>query len=191
MEKYDYTTVDVGSIVDRIPEASKDNLPFGLIKLDKLGTILEYNMAQASLAGIKKEDAIGKNFFLDLAVCTQRPEFFGRFKEGVDKGLLNTVFEFTFDLRMTPTRVRVHMVLVQQQVFLMVKKLGPAIQAVSVANAPRASAVAPHGGLPEREDSRVVDLDLSPVLELTDVKHATKQMKNNPSARIEDFVFRS
>ncbi len=190
MEKLDYTTVDVGSIVNRIPEKSKDRLPFGLIKLDKLGKILEYNMAQASLAGISREEAIGKNFFLDLAVCTQRPEFFGKFKEGVDKGFLNTVFEFTFDLRMTPTRVRVHMVLVQKDVYLMVKKLGPAVQAASVANAPRISSVAPHGGLPAREDTTQVDIDLSPILELGDVQEITQEMARNPTARIEDIVFK-
>jgi photoactive yellow protein len=190
MEKLNYTTVDVGSIVNRIPEESKDRLPFGLIKLDKLGKILEYNMAQASLAGISAKEAIGKNFFLDLAVCTQRPEFFGKFKEGVDRGILNTVFEFTFDLRMTPTRVRVHMVLVQQSVFLMVKKLGPAIQAASVAHAPSTSSVAPHGGLPAREDTKWVDADLSPILELKDVKKVTEAMKSNSSARVEDIVFK-
>jgi photoactive yellow protein len=190
MEKLNYTTVDVGSIVNRIPEESKDRLPFGLIKLDRLGKILEYNMAQASLAGISAKDAIGKNFFLDLAVCTQRPEFFGKFKEGVDKGVLNTVFEFTFDLRMTPTRVRVHMVLVQQSVFLMVKKLGPAIQAASVVHAPSTSSVAPHGGLPAREDTKWVDADLSPIFDLGEVKQSTKHALANPGTRVEDFVFK-
>jgi photoactive yellow protein len=185
MEIFRYETVDVGSIVNRIPEKSRNDLPFGLIKLDRSGKILEYNMAQASIAGIDPREAIGKNFFLDLAVCTQRPEFFGKFKEGVDKGQLNALFEFTFDMNMKPTRVRVHMVLAREYVFLMVKKLGPASETSSVAQAPPAAI--PEGGFPARADTRVVPIDLSPLLELREVQSAVVQAKTG-KGRVEDIV---
>lgn len=186
MEKFDYITVDVGSIVNRIPEKSKDNVPFGLIKLDKTGKVLEYNMAQAMIAGISPEQAIGQNFFLDLAVCTQRPEFFGKFKEGVDLGLLNTVFDFTFDLRMSPTRVRVHMVLVQGFVYLMVKKLNASTESQSVAKAGLVDFTVPAKGLESRPDTVLVDQSASPFFDFEDANRAAEHVKV-VGKRIEDF----
>jgi hypothetical protein len=35
---------------------------------------------------------LDKNFFREVASCTQAPEFYGKFHEGVDKKFLNTVF---------------------------------------------------------------------------------------------------
>lgn len=136
MEVWKYDSVDLSTIVNRIPDKVFDDLPFGLIKLDSLGKILEYNMAEAALTGFTPASVIGKNFFLEVATCTQTPEFYGRFREGVDKGLLNVQFDYLFDSEMIPTRVRVRMVKMNQHVWLMVTRLNVQGQAVDVARAP-------------------------------------------------------
>ncbi len=136
MEVWKYDSVDLSTIVNRIPDKVFDDLPFGLIKLDSLGKILEYNMAEAALTGFTPASVIGKNFFLEVATCTQTPEFYGRFREGVDKGLLNVQFDYLFDSEMIPTRVRVRMVKMNQHVWLMVTRLNLQGQAVDVARAP-------------------------------------------------------
>jgi photoactive yellow protein len=124
MEIWKYEDVDLNKIVDRVPEKERDQVPFGVIELDKLGTIITYNMAEAAISGLRPEEVIGKNFFLEVAECTQRPEFFGKFKEGVDKKFLNHIFDFTFQGIIEPTRVRVHMAYIQERVWLMVKRVG-------------------------------------------------------------------
>ena len=48
-------------------------------------------------------------FFDEIAPCTKRPEFYGRFRDGVEQGDLNTLFEYEFDYKMNPTKVKVHM----------------------------------------------------------------------------------
>jgi photoactive yellow protein len=167
MEQIKYETVDIGGMVNRIPEAAVDKLPFGLVKLDLDGKILQYNMAESSISGIAPADVIGKNFFLDVALCTQRPEFFGAFKEGVDKGFLNTIFDFTFDYNMEPTRVRVHLVLIKPFVYLMVKRVPVDAPTANIHNAPKVK--------PSLKDS--------PLFDLPQAQEAVKQN------RVEDFQF--
>jgi photoactive yellow protein len=136
MEVWKYDSIDLSTIVNRIPDKVFDDLPFGLIKLDSLGKILEYNMAEAALTGFTPESVLGKNFFLEVATCTQTPEFYGRFREGVDKGLLNVQFDYLFNSEMIPTRVRVRMVKMNQHVWLMVTRLNVQGEAIDVARAP-------------------------------------------------------
>ena len=66
-------------------------------------------MAEGELTGTDPVWAQGRNFFDEVAVCTKTPAFYGKFLEGVKRGFLNAVFNFTFDHREIPTRVRVHM----------------------------------------------------------------------------------
>jgi photoactive yellow protein len=127
MEHISFEGVNLAELLPRIPDSVKDGLPFGLVKLDLTGTILEYNMAEGELTGVDPKWAIGKNFFDDVALCTKTQAFYGRFVEGVKKGFLNVVFDYTFDHRAEATRVKVHMVTIpnhlgQKNVMILVKR---------------------------------------------------------------------
>ena len=86
-----------------------DDVAFGAIQLDENGTIIKYNAAEGDITGRDPEAVVGKNFFTDVAPCTNSKEFKGKFDEGVKNGDLNTMFEYTFDYEMKPTKVKVHM----------------------------------------------------------------------------------
>ena len=109
MEKIDFEGVNLAELLPRIPDSIRDGLPFGLVKLDLTGKILEYNMAEGDLTGVDPVWAMGKNFFDEVAVCTKTQAFYGRFVEGVKRGFMNVVFDFTFDHQETATKVKVHM----------------------------------------------------------------------------------
>ena len=134
MEHISFEGVNLAELLPRIPDSIKDGLPFGLVKLDLTGTILEYNMAEGDLTGVDPKWAIGKNFFDDVALCTKTQAFYGRFLEGVKKGFLNAVFDYTFDHRDVATQVKVHMVTIpnhlgQKNVMILVKRANkPLIQ---------------------------------------------------------------
>ncbi len=51
--------------------ATLDLLPYGIIVVNGDGTILYYNAREEQIADRKKEDVIGKNFFTEVAPCTQ------------------------------------------------------------------------------------------------------------------------
>jgi photoactive yellow protein len=86
-----------------------DNAAFGIIKLEADGKILLYNKYESILAGVPIEKAEGKNFFTDIAVCTNNRIFFGKFKEGIAQGNLDLVFNYVFTYKMKPTNVVIHL----------------------------------------------------------------------------------
>lgn len=100
---------DIENTLSDMDDRQLDDLAFGAIQLDAKGTILQYNAAEADITGRDPEKVKGQNFFTDVAPCTNTDEFYGKFKEGVDSGALNSIFEYTFDYKMQPTKVKVHM----------------------------------------------------------------------------------
>jgi photoactive yellow protein len=127
MEHISFEGVNLAELLPRIPDSVKDGLPFGLVKLDLTGKILEYNMAEGDLTGVSPAWALGKNFFDEVALCTKTQAFYGRFVEGVKKGFINAVFDYTFDHREVATKVKVHMVTVpdhlgRKNVMILVKR---------------------------------------------------------------------
>ncbi len=109
MEHVAFGSEDIENTLANMDDSQLNELAFGAIQLDGNGTILQYNMAEGDITGRNPQDVIGKNFFREVAPCTDSPEFYGKFKEGVQSGNLNAMFEYTFDYKMTPTKVKVHM----------------------------------------------------------------------------------
>lgn len=84
-----------------------DALPYGAIRLSPRGTIINYNATEGRLANRSPQRVLGKNFFRDVAPCTDVREFRGRFAELIEAGrsvFHEFDFDFTFD---PPLRVRV------------------------------------------------------------------------------------
>ncbi|MEO5816231.1 MAG: photoactive yellow protein [Gemmatimonadaceae bacterium] len=109
MEQVKFGKADIENVIGKMSEAEIDKLPFGAIQLDASGRIMTYNLMEGAISGRDPQAVIGKNFFRDVAPCTSTPGFEGVFYEGVKADNLNTMFQYTFDYQMTPTRVRVHM----------------------------------------------------------------------------------
>ncbi len=116
---------DVDNVLARMTPQELDDLAFGAIQLDAKGRILAYNAAEASITGRSAADVVGRNFFTEVAPCTDTPRFRGIFEAGVRADDLNTMFEYTFDYRMAPTKVKIHMkkALVGDTFWIFVKRL--------------------------------------------------------------------
>ena len=84
---------------DVLTEDELDNLPMGMIQLDRTGMVLRFNQAESTLAHVEKSAAIGRSFFDEVAPCTKVQDFHGRFLEGVEKRNLHTVFPYRFHFR--------------------------------------------------------------------------------------------
>src|SRR5687767_11211515 len=93
--------------ISRMNETELDTLPFGAIRLDKQGTILSYNMPESKLTGRDPKRVVGRNFFTDVAPCTNVQAFAGRFREGIQKGDMHVIFPYRFDFQMAPRDVSV------------------------------------------------------------------------------------
>jgi photoactive yellow protein len=93
--------------MESLSPSDLDSLPFGVIKLDREGKILHYNDYESQLAGVDKAKALGKNFFTELAPCTDVQAFHGRFKDGVAKAELYVTFRYHFSFKKNPRDVTV------------------------------------------------------------------------------------
>jgi photoactive yellow protein len=100
---------EVLEAADTMSAEDLDKLPYGMIQLDASGRVLNYNAIESKLASLSKEDAIGKQFFTEIAPCTRVQEFYGRFKEGVIREALDTSFRFHFAFKQNPRDVTVRL----------------------------------------------------------------------------------
>jgi photoactive yellow protein len=88
--------------IDAFDERRLDELPWGVIQLSHEGVVLQYNRYEEGLAGRRAAEVIGRNFFTEVAPCTDVQEFAGRFREGVAAGVLHETFDFV--MAFTPPR---------------------------------------------------------------------------------------
>ena len=96
---------EVIAAADQLDQATADQLDFGVVEVDDQGVIKIYNDYEAELAGVLKNNAIHKNFFLEVAPCTNNGLFLGRFRKGVENENLSVAFNYTFTYKMRPTPV--------------------------------------------------------------------------------------
>ena len=100
---------DIDNVLSKMSTADIDKLAFGAVELGRTGRILRYNAAEGAITGRDPKAVIGRNFFTEVAPCTNTPGFRGVFDKGVASGDLNTMIEYTFDYNMKATKVKVHM----------------------------------------------------------------------------------
>ncbi len=98
--------------LSQLSAADIDGLPFGYIALDRDGQVRKYNRFEADLSRKDPNSVLGKNFFRDVAPCTQVREFEGRFRDFVDGKAdgLTLSFDFEFAFRHGRQKVRIGLV---------------------------------------------------------------------------------
>lgn len=84
--------------VPDIDFATLDLLPYGIIVVDQAGTIVYYNEREPQIAGRARREVVGRNFFTEVAPCTQVAAFHGRFDEvmAARVGVVRFRFRFPF-----------------------------------------------------------------------------------------------
>jgi photoactive yellow protein len=83
-------------LLDTLSREELDELPVGVIQLDRGGMVLQYNETESSLARFSRADVVGRHFFREIAPCTAVRDFQGRFEEGVERGDLDATFAYQF-----------------------------------------------------------------------------------------------
>ena len=94
---------------DEMTPEELDALPYGMIQLDANGRILKYNAVESRLASLPQAQAIGRQFFTEIAPCTKVQAFYGRFREGVIHESLDATFQFHFAFKQAPRDVTVRL----------------------------------------------------------------------------------
>ncbi len=100
---------DLGESLRHASEEQLDNAPFGIIQVDDEGTIKFFNQYESELSGMDPEEVTGRNFFTQVAPCTNNRLFRGRFKKGVRRGEMDETFSYTYTYKMRPTLVDIRL----------------------------------------------------------------------------------
>lgn len=86
-------------------------LPVGVVVLDAEGKAVVYNAVEERLAGRRREEVLGRDFFREHAICMDIPEMAGVFREkiGRESFFVEGDFSFPFPLLAIPREVRVQL----------------------------------------------------------------------------------
>lgn len=120
-----FTQEDFEQQLSNLSDQDIDDLVVGAVEIDEEGNIVSYNKREGEITGRDPEDVKGKNFFTDIAPCTDTEAFKGRFKEDVVEKGESTMFEYTFDYKMKPTKVQVYMknALISDNYWIFIKEM--------------------------------------------------------------------
>jgi photoactive yellow protein len=94
---------DPAGVVDRLQDDQLDELPYGAILLSNEARILRYNRAEAEMTGRDQFGVMGRNFFIELAVCGLGPHFQGRYKQALLAAQYDEIFPYVFHYQMPET----------------------------------------------------------------------------------------
>jgi photoactive yellow protein len=88
------------------PPEGLDALSFGLVAMALDGTVQHYSAAEAELTGLRPDRVVGRNFFTDVAPCTNNHIVAQRF---LDEPEIDTEIDYVFTFRLAPIRVRLRL----------------------------------------------------------------------------------
>jgi photoactive yellow protein len=103
-----------------------DHLPYGFIRLDANGLVLEYNTAESMLSGLPRQNVVGKNFFRTIAPCTCVKQFEGKIQELIAGGKpARDQIDFLFKFPGRVTMVNLAMIYepTRNEVILLIRKV--------------------------------------------------------------------
>jgi len=83
-----------------------DDLEFGVVRMRVDGEVVGYNLWESRLAGLSKERVLTRNFFSDVAPCTNNYLVAERF---MNEPELDSTLDYIFTLRMKPTAVKLRL----------------------------------------------------------------------------------
>ena len=88
---------DLARAVERLTAQEIDALPFGAIRIDPTGAIAHYSAAERRLSGFGGRQALGCDFFSEIAPCMKTANYLGRIETALKKGSLDLEFTHTGD----------------------------------------------------------------------------------------------
>jgi photoactive yellow protein len=85
-------------------EESYNSLPFGVVQMNEQGIVTAYNSTISRIGGVSRENAIGKNFFIQVAPCTNNFMVAEKYKfDSLDEEM---PYMFTYITQPTPVILR-------------------------------------------------------------------------------------
>lgn len=122
MNPISFSDENVLHLLENASAREIDQYDFGVVKMDAEGRVKTYNKYESELASIPQEDAIGKNFFTQIAPCTNNFLVAAKYLEHPQKR--DEVLDYVFTYRISPTPVQLRLLVDPESdnQYLLVKK---------------------------------------------------------------------
>jgi len=91
----DFNASDLAAHIEQVSQFELDNLPFGVILLDRDGTVLFYSATEARLSGYGA-NPVGQNLF-EISRCMNGDDFGGRLTRAMEEGPVDLEFGWPGD----------------------------------------------------------------------------------------------
>ena len=98
-----------------------DELAFGVVRMCPDGEVVDYNLCESKMAGLSKERVLARNFFSEIAPCTNNYMIAERF---LNEPELDATLDYIFTLRMKPTAVKLRLLrsAIADHIYLLAKR---------------------------------------------------------------------
>lgn len=97
-------------LLTQLDLAQLDALPFGVIGFDTQGAVVKYNQFEMDATGLKREYALGKHVFDQLAQCMNNFMVAQRYEDAkLNAQDLDEVLDYVLTWRMKPTKVKLRL----------------------------------------------------------------------------------
>jgi photoactive yellow protein len=94
-EAVDFDAPNLAAEIEQLSLNDIDHLPFGVILLDREGTVLFYSQTEARLSGFNKIPT-GENLY-EISRCMAGDDFQGRIKRAIEEGPVDLEFGWKGD----------------------------------------------------------------------------------------------
>lgn len=101
----DFSSEEIFAWLEKQDEPVYNSLPFGVVQMSTDGTVIAYNKAESEITGVAPENAKGKNFFTEVAPCTNN--FMVAEKYTLPE--LDEELDYMFTYITQPTKVRLRL----------------------------------------------------------------------------------
>jgi photoactive yellow protein len=103
----EFDSTDVIEILDSCTDGQMDSVDFGVVRMTSDGVVTAYNRVEAELSGMEAGSVVGKNFFVQVAPCTNNYMVAERFRTAEE---LDEIIDYVFTYAMVPTPVTLRLV---------------------------------------------------------------------------------
>lgn len=117
--------------LDEASDEELDQLPFGVVGIDREGRVCRYNQFEAKLAQFQPSEVIGRVFFGEIARCMDNAMVAGRLALAVKSNeSLDTSIDYVIAFRSAKTRARLRLLHAPSSPtsYLLLERLGEAAE---------------------------------------------------------------
>ena len=125
VDRFIFNEQEVIGMISQGESEAIQRVTFGVVHLNETGTVVGYSRQESELSGLRPEDVMGRNFFDEVAPCTNKADFRALFAGVLSGEREFAILDYVFPFRPRPIPVQVvmtHSHLLPKRYLLMIKR---------------------------------------------------------------------